>query len=607
MPALGQNAPSTDQYRFEPTVFGAVRRYRMMVVAIALLSTMVAVGYTLVVPERFRAGAGLTVPPPLAVQDQGGDQYLDGQVLLLQSVDVAQRAVVIANRALMTQTLSLNDFAGESKSLEVTPPDKSASGTYGASTITVTFTWRDARVAQIGANAALQAFDDARTAGTVADGNATIAGIERALADARSQNQRLDLIGERTRALVNLQIDMMHHPVMSPAELPKVPINDNSKLGALIGLLVGIGLGAAVAFARAVRRVGFDDRTDPTALYGVPLLAEIPASDTRKSLLARSVVTNALPVQTAGESASAEAFRIVAESLERLRRGPVPRHSLVFVSPAAGAGTSTVVANVALAMAEGGTRLLAVDADPAGRLSKLLLPHGDGAGGDGFARVVAGRCTAADGIRSAPAHPGVSVLPAGAPTTERTTGVAYAKAVSALLADVTDRYDIVLVDSDALLQTAAAAALVVACDAAVIVVDSRDLVRDHQAMADRLDLIGCEVLGYVYDSAHPRFEPVQAPRDDDRADDRADAASGSAPDGPSDGPDNRPLSTTADAPPVRTAATAGEVGVPSQRNGVDPPVRRPSPYPRSRPALARPDPAPSTPANGTVLPHRSRR
>ena len=616
MPALGQKAPDIDQFRFEPTVFGAVRRYRVMVVVIALISMMVAIGYTLVVPERFRADASLTVPPPLAVKDQGSNEYLDGQVLLLQSVDVAQRAAALAYRALGSQTLSLDDFTGDTKSLQVTPPDKATSGTYGASTITVAFTWSDARTAQIGANALLQAFDDARTAAIVADGNATIAGIESAMADARSQNQRVDLIGERTRALVNLQVDVMHHPVTSPAELPQVPINGNSKEGALIGLLAGIALGAAVAFARAVRRVGFGNRTDPTALYGVPLIAEIPASDTRKSLLAWPANTDTLPVQNAGGSATAEAFRIVVESLERLRRGPLPRRSLVFVSPAASAGTSAVVANVALAMAEGGTRVLAVDADPAGRLSSLLLP--DSTSGEGFAQVVAGSVAAADGIRHSSTHPGISVLPAGAATTERTTGVAYAKAVGALLAEATDHYDVVLVDSDALLQTAAPAALVVACDAAVVVVDSRDLVRDHRAMADRLDLIGCEVLGYVYDSAHPRFEPAQAARDRDDRDD--DSAADSAADPPSEGPDTHPLPTSTDAPPAATAAGAATVEVPSQRNGADPPVWRPSPYPRSRsaptearpspyplstPAPANPGPAPSAPANGTVHPMNS--
>jgi hypothetical protein len=137
-------------------------------------------------------------------------------------------------------------------------------------------------------------------------------------------------------------------------------------------------------------------------------------------------------------------------------------------------------------------------------------------------------------------------------------------------------------------------------------------------MADRLDLIGCEVLGYVYDSAHPRFEPAQAARDRDDRDD--DSAADSAADPPSEGPDTHPLPTSTDAPPAATAAGAATVEVPSQRNGADPPVWRPSPYPRSRsaptearpspyplstPAPANPGPAPYAPANGTVHPMNS--
>ena len=40
-------------------------------------------------------------------------------------------------------------------------------------TITVTFTWSDPRVAQLGANAVLQAFDEARSASIKAQGDAT--------------------------------------------------------------------------------------------------------------------------------------------------------------------------------------------------------------------------------------------------------------------------------------------------------------------------------------------------------------------------------------------------------------------------------------------------
>jgi len=65
-----------------------------------------------------------------------------------------------------------------------------------------------------------------------------------------------------------------------------------------------------------------------------------------------------------------------------------------------------------------------------------------------------------------------------------------------------------------------------------------------------------------------------------------------------DAPDTPPLPTAVDAPAAATAAETGAVELPSQRNGVDPPVWRPSPYPRSRPAPANPGPA----ANGTGHP-----
>jgi uncharacterized protein involved in exopolysaccharide biosynthesis len=248
-------APTIEQMRSEPTVFGAVRRYRMMVVAVALITAAIAVGYTLVAPETYRASASLTVPQQVSLQSQGTEQYLDSQILLLQSQDVAQRAVRIANAALGSSRLAVSDFYGEYKSLEITPPDKATPGTYGASTITVSFTWSDARIAEVGANALLQAFDEARSAAIRAQGDATLAAITKAMADARtlSNNQNSDLLNQRMQALVNQQIDLVHHPTVAWAAQPQIPTNANKKNAAAIGLLIGTVLGSALAFARASR------------------------------------------------------------------------------------------------------------------------------------------------------------------------------------------------------------------------------------------------------------------------------------------------------------------------------------------------------------------
>ena len=85
-----------DHGHFEPTVFGAIRRYRVMVLIVTFLTAAAAVAYSLVQPEVFRASATVTVPLSAGAQSEARDQYFDSQVLLLQSQEVAERAARIA-------------------------------------------------------------------------------------------------------------------------------------------------------------------------------------------------------------------------------------------------------------------------------------------------------------------------------------------------------------------------------------------------------------------------------------------------------------------------------------------------------------------------------
>jgi hypothetical protein len=145
--------------RFEPTVFGAVRRYRVMVLAIAVAAMLAAVGYTLMQGKTYQAQVSITVPQEVSLQGQDTAQYLDSQVLLLQSPAVARQAASIANAALHSTRMTARDFSGDGSSLQVTPPAAGNSGVYGNSIIAVSFTWPDARIAKVGANAVLQALD----------------------------------------------------------------------------------------------------------------------------------------------------------------------------------------------------------------------------------------------------------------------------------------------------------------------------------------------------------------------------------------------------------------------------------------------------------------
>ena len=487
--------------RSEPTVFGAVRRYRIMVLAFALAGMVAAVGYTVYVGKSYQAKAQVTVPIPESQLGQNPAQYLDSQVLLLESPTVAQKAASIADATLQGNTLSARDFSPSNGSVSITPPAGAAVGGYGASIIGVTFTASSPTTAQTGANALLQAFEDVRSASIAAEYQNAIAGIDNTINETTNNAQLAALQAQRTQQLVNKQIDLAQQPTVAWAVEPASPASGSWKRAAPLGLVIGLVLGAAAAYVRASRRRGFVDRQDPAALYGVPLIGEIPSFEAEKMLRSNAASTRALlPMSADPHSAVAEAFRFAAGSVERIRAERGPRLSLVFVSPLACVGKSMVIANLALAIAEGGTRVLAVDADAGdGDLTARLLPGIPT--DDGLEQVLAGQQPLANCIQPSPLNGAVAVLGSAPAEQRRVTGAARSKAASALLTTAKQSFDVVLIDSPALLQVADATELVSASDAAIIVLSSNELVRDHLEMVDRLKLIGADVVGYIYNRA----------------------------------------------------------------------------------------------------------
>lgn len=484
----------------EPTVFGAVRRYRTMVLVVVVAAVAVAVAYTVVRGPSYRATASLTVALPASQQGQNSAQYLDSEVLLLQSQEVAIRAADIANGTLGSNRLTTGDFYGDASSLKIIPPEAAAQGVYGASIINISFTASSARVAQMGADAMVHAYEDVRSAEISDQADAAIAGIDRAMAHTSPAEQSA-LLDQRTQTIANEQTDLANQPAVAWAVEPAGPVSMGWKRAAIVGLVIGIVIGAGLAYARASLRRRFAHRRDPAALYGVPLIGEIPAFEAEKTSRSNGTLAGGLlPMAADPQSVVAEAFRFAAGSVERVRAERGPRLSLVFVSPLACTGKSMVIANLALALAEGGTRVLAVDAAAGdGHLTARLLPGTPMVGG--LEQVLTGEQPLADCIQPSPLNSAVAVLGSAPAPQRRVTGAARSKAASALLAMAKQSFDVVLIDSPALLQVADATELVSASDAAIIVLSPDDLIQDHLEMLDRLKLIGSDVIGYIYDRA----------------------------------------------------------------------------------------------------------
>ena len=201
-------AANVDPARFEPTVFNAVRRYWILVLTIAILGMLATVGYSLHEPKIYQAVANVT---------SGSGQYLDSQVVLLQSQGVAQQAANIANRELGANLLDAQDFYGNHSSLVVDPPTTAIPGGYGATIVAVAFRGPSPEIAQVGLNAVLQAYDKARSDGITAQGNATVAGIDKAINQSKNAAEQTAFETQRTQVLVNEQTELAQTPAASVA------------------------------------------------------------------------------------------------------------------------------------------------------------------------------------------------------------------------------------------------------------------------------------------------------------------------------------------------------------------------------------------------------
>ena len=353
-----------------------------------------------------------------------------------------------------------------------------------------------------------------------------ITGLER-------QDPELDALLEQQRLGINRQSNLVERrdELTVGAELESTGIvlfaptqeaaESGTRFGRIIavGLILGVLVGAGLAYLLALRRRAFTDRFEPEAIIGAPLLGEIPD-------FSDEGITSELPVQGDPLSAAAESFRFVAAALDvqlvprQTTTGPAdqttpvidrrPVRSLVLVSARLGEGKSVVAANIALASARQGNRVLVVDADFGyQRLTELLTGKPNSQAGltefveQGWEyRRAVQILEVAGGVRLHLLSRGQE--PVTAPDFFRSA------AARSFFESARDEYDLILIDSPPLLQVAYASTVVRYADRAIVVVPHRGDAGVLGEVADRLELLGTEPAGYVYNRAPLRDDMTRS-------------------------------------------------------------------------------------------------
>lgn len=269
----------------------------------------------------------------------------------------------------------------------------------------------------------------------------------------------------------------------TPAVAPGAPTSPRWPLNLALGLLGGFALGVAWAIGREYLDTTIHSSSQVGELTGSTPLATVPfvASASERPLLALDASNTAL-----------ESFRTLRSNLRFADIDNPPRR-IVVTSAGAGEGKTTTAQNLAIALAQSGLRVCLVDAD----LRKPRITDNLGLDGTvGLTDVLAQEYSLEQVLL--PWHRALlTVLPAGTSPSDPAS-LLGSQQMSALLDDLSGRYDFVILDTPPTLPVSDAGILAGMTDGALLVVRHGQTRKDHVLSAERaLTAVGARVIGTV--------------------------------------------------------------------------------------------------------------
>jgi capsular exopolysaccharide synthesis family protein len=202
--------------------------------------------------------------------------------------------------------------------------------------------------------------------------------------------------------------------------------------GVIFGLLAGLG----VAVLLEIVDTSIKKPSDIRRRMDLPLLGMVPHIDD----LEEEISDPRLAMQTFPDSPVGEAFRQIRTRV--VFSGPIDRQrTLMVTSPLPEDGRTTVAVNLAGAMAQGGSKVIIIDAN----FRQPMLHHlFEGAPGDGLSNVLIGQTTWQQLVHEADEN--LHVLSAG-PLPPNPAELLASRQMRTLLSELTDHYDRVLFDT----------------------------------------------------------------------------------------------------------------------------------------------------------------
>ncbi len=276
--------------------------------------------------------------------------------------------------------------------------------------------------------------------------------------------------------------------IWNNAEAAKRPAKPNvtayMALAVVSGLIVGIGLAFFIEYLdTSVKTVD-----DVESYLGVTVLGVIRRN---VGLLHREK----------GDTPDAEAYRTIRSNIEFNRKNP-EANTITVVSGGPGEGKSTTLANLAFVCAQGGYRVLIIDADLRRPTQHKIF---DVPNAIGLTNHLMGELTLDEAIRPTEVE-NLYLLPSGILPTDA-VGILSSQRMNELIARVKGSFDLVFFDSPPILGVSDASVLAKEVDMTLMIIQHRRfprsmLLRVKQAVAN----VGGNLLGVVLNNVDTKHD-----------------------------------------------------------------------------------------------------
>ncbi len=272
--------------------------------------------------------------------------------------------------------------------------------------------------------------------------------------------------------------------IIEAAALPTTPIGPNKSATILLAAAIGFILAAGAAYLLEYLDDTMKNPDDVQKALGITTLGAVPVIKTEEG--------NELAVMTQGQSQASEAYRVLRTNLQ-FAAVEHRLDTLLVTSPSPSEGKSMTSANLAVALAQGGRRVILMDTDlHRPRLHRVFGLRNNTGLTTALINDTNGNL---DDVLQSTSVPGLHVLTSG-PLPPNPAELLGSKRMRELLAELHTRSDIVLLDSPPVTALSDAAVLAAQTDGVLLVLDAGKTRREVAKRAiEALGRVNARVIG----------------------------------------------------------------------------------------------------------------